>query len=132
MYDWELIINGLYNIERSLLHILDRTSWIETVDDFLKTPSGVDALDIAAIRLMAVGEEIKKIEKRSGGELFSWYPEIEWRNIMGFRDFIAHAYFHIDASVVFDTIQNNIHPLLTTIQQMIADLEKQEHEKDFS
>jgi len=25
-------------------------------------------LDVAAIRLMAVGEEIKKIEKRSGGE----------------------------------------------------------------
>ena len=51
---------------------------------------------------------------------------------MGFRDFIAHAYFHIDASVVFDTIQNNIHPLLKTIQQIIADLEKQEHEEDFS
>ncbi|HCC85932.1 MAG TPA: antitoxin [Porphyromonadaceae bacterium] len=130
MYDWVLIMSGLRNIEKSLLHILDRTSWIETVDDFLKTPAGVDALDIAAIRLMAVGEEIKKIEKRSGGELLSRYPEIEWRDIMGFRDFIAHAYFHIDASVVFDTVQNNIHPLLTTIQQIIADLEKQDHDED--
>jgi uncharacterized protein with HEPN domain len=126
MYDWELIINALYNIEKSLLHILDRTSWIKTVDDFLKTPSGVDTLDIVAIRLMAVGEEIKKIEKRTGGKLLSLYPQIEWKNIMGFRDFIAHAYFHIDASVVFDTIHNNIHSLLTTIQQMITDLEKQE------
>ncbi|MEN6589212.1 MAG: hypothetical protein ABFC30_06140 [Proteiniphilum sp.] len=61
-------MSELHNIEKSLLHILDRTSWIETVDDFFKTPAGVDALDIAAIRLMAVGEEIKKIEKRSGGE----------------------------------------------------------------
>ncbi len=130
MYDWVLIMSGLHNIEKSLLHILDRTSWIKTVDDFLKTSAGVDALDIAAIRLMAVGEEIKKIEKRSGGELLSRYPEIEWRDIMGFRDFIAHAYFHIDASVVFDTVQNNIRPLLTTIQQIIADLEKQEHDED--
>ncbi len=130
MYDWELIINGLRNIEKSLLHILDRTSWIETVDDFLKTPSGVDALDITAIRLMAVGEEIKKIEKRNGGELLSRYPEIEWKNIMGFRDFIAHAYFHIDAAVVFDTLQNNVHPLLITIQQIIADMERQKSDRE--
>ena len=129
MYDWELIINGLYNIEKSLLHILDRTSWIETVDDFLKTPSGVDALDITAIRLMAVGEEIKKIERRSEGELLSQYPEMEWKNIMGFRDFIAHAYFHIDAAVVFDTLRNNIHPLLSTVQKMIVDLEGQKYER---
>ncbi|SCD20232.1 hypothetical protein PSM36_1410 [Proteiniphilum saccharofermentans] len=128
MYDLELIMNGLRNIEKSLLHILDRTSWIETVDDFLKTPLGVDALDITAIRLMAVGEEIKKIEKLSKGELLSQYSEIEWKNIMGFRDFIAHAYFYIDAAVVFDTVQNNIHPLLATIQQIIADL--QEYDKE--
>lgn len=130
MYDWELIMNGLLNIEKSLLHILDRTSRIETVDDFLKTPLGVDALDITAIRLMAVGEEIKKIEKRSGGELLSRYPEIEWKNIMGFRNFIAHAYFHIDAAVVFDTLQNNVRPLLAIIQHIIADLKKQEYNKE--
>lgn len=123
MYDKELIIDGLRNIEESLLHILERTSWIETVDDFLKTPSGIDMLDVVAIRLMAVGEEIKKIDKRSKGELLSQYPEIEWKSIMGLRDFIAHAYFHIDAAVVFDTLQKNVHPLLTTIQRMIVNME---------
>ena len=45
---------------------------------------------------------------------------------MGFRDFIAHAYFHIDAAVVFDTLQNNIHPLLATVQQIITDLTSEE------
>lgn len=124
MYDRELIMDGLRNIEESLLHILDRTSRVETVDDFLVTPSGVDMLDIAAIRLMAVGEEIKKIDRRSGGELLVQYPEVEWKNIMGFRDFIAHAYFHIDAAVVFDTVRNNVPSLLVIIQRIIADLEK--------
>ena len=75
MYDWVLIMSGLHNIEKSLLHILDRTSWIKTVDDFLKTSAGVDALDIAAVRLMA-----------NGG--------------------------------------------MTTVQQIITDLEKQEHDED--
>ena len=123
MYDKTLIIEGLRNIEESLLHILDRTNWIKTVSDFFGSPSGIDMLDVTAIRLMAIGEEIKKIDKRSGGELLLQYPEIEWKNIMGLRDYIAHAYFQIDAAVVFDTLQNNLRPMLSIIQQMIKDLD---------
>ena len=124
MYDKSLITEGLHNIENSLLHVLERTAMIKTVDDFMLTPAGTDLLDIAAIRLLAVGEEIKKIDRRTGGELLSKYPDVKWKEIMGMRDFIAHAYFSIDAMVVFDTLQNNIQPLLLTIQQMIADLEE--------
>ena len=124
MCDNLMIISGLRNIEDSLLHILNRTSWIKTVDDFLLTPTGVDMLDVTVIRLMAVGEEIKNIDRRSKGMLLSQYPDIEWKNLMGLRDFIAHAYFRIDAAVVFDTLQNNVRPLLSAIQQMIADLEE--------
>jgi len=32
--------------------------------------------------------------------------------------------FHVDAKEIFDTVQNDVQPLLTTIQQMIADLER--------
>jgi hypothetical protein len=53
-------MEGLCNIEAFLLHILDRTSWIITIDDFFTTPTGVDMLDVTAIRLMAIGEGIKK------------------------------------------------------------------------
>jgi uncharacterized protein with HEPN domain len=124
MYNRELILDGLRNIEEALLHVLDRASWVKSVDDLVVSPSGVDVLDIVTIRLMAVGEEIKKIDKRSHGELLSGYPEIRWKDIMGFRDVIAHAYFHIDATVIFDTLSHNVRPLLTTIQQIIIDLEQ--------
>ena len=124
MYDKSLIIDGLRNIEKSLMHIIDRTSWIKTANDFAISPAGVDLLDIVAIRLLAIGEEVKKIDKRSEGKLLPKYSSIDWKNIMGMRNFIAHAYFLIDAAVVFDTLQNNVLPLLSTIQQMIADLGK--------
>ena len=116
-------MDGLCNIEASLLHIIERTSAIKAAADFGATPTGVDMLDVAAIRLMAIGEEIKKIDKRTDGKLLPQYPTIEWKDMMGMRDFIAHGYFRIDAAVVFDTLQNNVQPLLTTIQQMIADLD---------
>jgi len=54
MYDKTLVIDGLLDIEEALLHIIDRTSWIKTANDFATTPKGVDMLDVATIRLMAV------------------------------------------------------------------------------
>ena len=124
MYDTTLIIDGLRDIKEALLHIIDRTSWIKTPDDFATTPKGVDMMDVATIRLMAVGEEIKKIDKRTKGQLLDQYPNIDWKDITDLRNLIAHEYFRIDAKVIFDTVQNKVQPLLTTIQQMIADLGK--------
>ena len=124
MYDKTLVIDVLRDIEEALLHIIDRTSRIKTAEDFATTPTGVDMLDVATIRLMAVGEEIKKLDKRTHGQLLVQYPNIEWRKITDLRNVIAHEYFHIDAEEIFDTVQNDVQPLLSTIQQMIADLEK--------
>jgi uncharacterized protein with HEPN domain len=50
--------------------------------------------------------------------------EAFWEKIIDMRNFIAHEYFRVDAEDIFDTLQNDVQPLLTTIQQMIADLEK--------
>ena len=124
MYDKMLVVDGLRDIEEALLHIIDRTSWVKTVNDFATTPRGMDMLDVATIRLMAVGEEIKKIDRRTRGQLLVQYPNIIWIDIMDLRNLIAHEYFQIDAKVIFDTVQNKVSPLLSTIQQIIVDLEK--------
>ncbi len=122
MPERELILDVLCNIEETLEHLLKRTSWIKTVDDFAASATGMDMLDVAAIRLLAVGEEVKRLDRRTEGKLLSRYPQVDWRGVMGMRDIIAHGYFHIDAAVVFDTLQNNIHPLLKTIKQMKTDV----------
>jgi uncharacterized protein with HEPN domain len=124
MYDKSLVIDGLRDIEEALLHVIDRTSWVKTPDDFATTPSGVDMLDVATIRLMAVGEEIKKINKRTQGQLLIQYPHIDWKKITEMRNFIAHEYCRVDAVDIFAALQNDLQPLLTTIQQMIDDLGK--------
>ena len=124
MYDKSLIIDGLRDIEEALLHVIDRTSRIKTAGDFAISPTGIDMLDVVTIRLMAIGEEIKKINKRTNGQLLVQYPNIDWRKITDLRNIIAHEYFHVDAEEIFDTVQNDVQPLLTTIQQMITDLER--------
>ena len=71
---------------------------------------------------MAIGEEIKKIDKRTRGQLLVQYPHIDWKEFTDLRNFIAHEYFEVDAQEIFNTVQNRVQPLLTTIQQMIAGL----------
>jgi len=114
----------LRDIEEVLLLIIERTIDVEIADDFALTAEGVDKLDATAIRLMAVGEEIKKIDKRTKGELLKQYPETEWNRIVSFRNFIAHAYFKTDAEDIFRIVKNDVKPLLQTIQKIIVDLKK--------
>ncbi|MCL2738452.1 MAG: hypothetical protein FWE30_03290 [Bacteroidales bacterium] len=65
MYDKTLVIDRLRDIEEALLHIIDRTSWIKAAEDFATTPAGIDMLDVATIRLMAVSEEIGQAYQRT-------------------------------------------------------------------
>ncbi len=48
MYDRVLILDDLQSIEETLLHILDRTKNIISVNDFILSPWGVDMLDFLA------------------------------------------------------------------------------------
>jgi len=118
MYDRNLITEDLQKIEETLLHILDRTQKITSVDDFMLSPWGADMLDVACVRLEAIGETVKKIDKHSNGQILSKYPTIPWKKIMGMRDIIAHHYFEIDVEVVFSIVKNDIYPLLDVIRQM--------------
>lgn len=41
---------------------------------------------------------------------------------MGMRDIIVHHYFEVDADVIFNTIQENIPLLMSSLKQIRKDL----------
>ena len=47
------------------------------------------------------------------------HPQIPWRTIAGMRNRLVHAYFDIRLDAVWDTIQNDIPPLLTALQSIL-------------
>ncbi len=120
----ELALENIRKIERTLLHIVDRTQKISSVNDFLLTPEGVDLLDAICMRLIAMGEEVKKLDKNSGKKLLDKYPSVPWKRVMGLRDIIAHQYFEVDAMQIFNILQNDISHLLSVVQQMKNDVEE--------
>ena len=118
MYDRSLISDALENIEQSLYDILEWTANIRSADDFLTSPSGMILLNAVCMKLFAIGEELKSIDKRTDKQLLSLYPAINWKEAMKMRDMIAHHYFEIDAEIVFSTLQHDVQPLLQTIKQI--------------
>lgn len=122
MFDTELILEILQQMECALNIIQQRFSVVNSVDDFLDTPNGLEKLDGICMKLIAVGESTKNLDKHTNHKLLSKYPEIDWRGVKGVRDIISHHYFDLDAEEIFEICNTYIPPLHETIQFMITDL----------
>lgn len=61
MYDKELSLDSLGNVEDALRMIIERASVVTTPDDFLMSPDGMMRLDAICMNLIALGEAVKRI-----------------------------------------------------------------------
>lgn len=50
------------------------------------------------------------------------HPEIDWRNIAGFRNVVVHDYLGIDMEQIWDIVEQDLPKLRNTVDAMIAEL----------
>lgn len=74
------------------------------------------------MKLTAIGESIKNLDKVTNKELLAQYPEIPWRYVMGVRDIIVHHYFDVDADEIYRICLEDIPQLQQAIKRMLDDL----------
>lgn len=123
MYDKELVLDILEQIIEAIEIVQERCTFACTQNDFMDTKEGQEKLDSICMKLIAVGESLKNLDKITDKKLLVAYPQIEWKKIKGIRDFISHHYFDLDAEVIFGICKNNISDLLEVLKQMQNDLE---------
>jgi uncharacterized protein with HEPN domain len=68
--------------------------------------------------LIAIGENIKKVDKITDGHLLRQFPPIPWQGVKGTRDVIAHDYFGIDPEEIFNICSMHLASLKRAILQM--------------
>lgn len=122
MYDTLIAYHTLELIQESLEKILLRFSGISCSDDFLLSDGGMMKLDSICMKLTAIGESLKNLDKITNKELLVQYPEIPWKYVMGVRDIIVHHYFDVDADEIYRICKEDIDPLYQMIKQIMADL----------
>jgi uncharacterized protein with HEPN domain len=122
MYDRSLVITIIEQIIDAIETVEERCTYALCIDDFIDTKEGQEKLDSICMKLIAVGESLKNIDKITDYTLLPLYSTIEWKKIKGIRDFISHHYFDLDAEVIFGICQNNIPELLQVLKEIKNDL----------
>lgn len=107
-------------IQQYLKDILDYLNDVETF-----TADGRDTFihdrktHFAVIRAYEViGEIIKRLPEN----LLNTHPEIEWQDIKGFRDFLAHNYDRVHLDIVWGAVVK-LPELKATIEAMLNSLD---------
>ena len=71
-------------------------------------------MDAVAMRLLEIGEAVKGISP----ELTATEPDVQWSDIAGMRDFLAHHYFATNPEIIQLTIDKRLGPLADAIERM--------------
>lgn len=118
----QIIESLLKKIFQTVERILANSETITSPSFYLLTPSGMERLESTCMLLIAIGEGVKGVDKLTDKKLLSFYPEMDWKGVMGMRDIIAHHYFDLDAEIVYDVIKHDLPKLKNVLQQIIDDL----------
>jgi uncharacterized protein with HEPN domain len=112
----EMALHILDRIENAIKTVQMRNRSIISADDYLLSPEGMEKLDAACMVIEAIGESFKNLDKVTNYELLPLYPSVEWKEVKGVRDVIAHHYFDIDANEIFGIINNDLDSLIDAIR----------------
>ncbi len=106
-------------ILESIALIKRRFKDIESSDDFISDDAGVDKLDAISMRLQAIGEAIKNIDKRDRKLLLQVADKFYWSKIIKTREILTHHYIEIDSETIFDICENKIEELEENINKLL-------------
>jgi len=122
MFDKELVIEVLIQIETAVDRVLARFQPIHKVSDFTDSPQGTEKMDAICMMLIVIGESLKNLDKITGGALLDQYPDVEWKKAKGMRDVLTHRYPDVDAEAVYYTCKEKIPLLGQVVRKMLEDI----------
>ena len=87
-------------------YLLDMQDYINKIANF--TRDGRDAFyadEKTQLAVMRAYEVIDEIAKRLTDELLNQHPDVEWRKIKSFRDYLAHHYDEVMIETVWLAVE---------------------------
>lgn len=101
-----------------VVHIIDAAASIQQFMDGLTEEEFVaDRRTVSAVayQITIIGEASNHVPP----EVRDQHPEVPWSDMRAMRNLLAHHYFRLDASVLWDTATNDIPPLLPLLRGLL-------------
>lgn len=76
------------------------------------------AVDAVAKRLEEIGEQAKRFTADTLGAM----PDVDWPNVKGMRDVIAHDYLDVQVEVVIDVVRDDLPGLRQAVRTALGSL----------
>lgn len=65
--------------------------------------------------LQIIGEAARRVSL----DFRNTHPEIPWKAIVGMRSKVVHDYLNIDEDIVWDTVKNDLAPLVSELEKLL-------------
>ncbi|MDJ0843799.1 HepT-like ribonuclease domain-containing protein [Crocosphaera sp.] len=120
--DRSFLLELLLEIEEAIRRIERRFTVIQKAEDFVANDESLERLESISMMLIAISENIRRIDKIMGDILEDLYPKIPWSDIKGIRNILAHDYFNIDPEEIYQICANDLFILKQILAKMRKDL----------
>jgi uncharacterized protein with HEPN domain len=84
----------------------------KTKEEFFKDTKCQDAV---IRRLEIIGEAAGRVSAATTTK----FPNLPWKKMVGMRNIMIHEYEDVDLGIVWDTVQNDLPPLITLLEPLI-------------
>lgn len=95
---------------RKVRQFTRRVSWNRFQGDILRQSAVIRELSVIGEAARLVSEDTRNA-----------YPTIDWKNMMGMRHRLVHAYFDVRLEVVWDTATHDIPVLISQLEAILPD-----------
>jgi uncharacterized protein with HEPN domain len=78
-------------------------------------------LELALVRLIEI---VGEAATRVGPEGQARHSSIPWRQVIGMRNRLVHGYDKVDLDVLWDTVEEELPPLIEELERIVAETKK--------
>lgn len=78
----------------------------------------IERQDAVIRRLSIIGEAARRVSKETRDQI----PALPWTAMIAMRNLMIHEYDDVDMTIVWDTVQNNLPPIIVILEKTLVEL----------
>lgn len=88
------------------------------------TAEELESTEVLALAVPHAVEIVGEAASRVSREFCAAHPEIAWSAVTGMRHRIVHDYFAVDNQRLYDTVHDDLPPLIAQLERILEDVDR--------